>query len=169
MTFDEAIETHNDLIYKIAHKYKNSFPYLEYDDIMQELYTELHKKIHHFKSGRGALSTFLTFILENRLKTLIRDNKSVSTHSLDNIIDDNNTFLDTIEDDTHISIECVNDIMVARAIDVLHTMDRGAVTIDLYVNGLTQEEISKKYCRTQQWVSIINKNNINKLREVFNI
>lgn len=94
---EKVIIQYEDLIFKIAHKYRPSILDLEFDDIVQELKLHLWCRLKSFDSDRASLITFINVVLENKCKNLSEKSKKIKEnveegdfieeYLLDNIID----------------------------------------------------------------------------------
>jgi RNA polymerase sigma factor (sigma-70 family) len=75
MNFEEVVKHHNRLIHKIAHKY--SIKNYNHDDLYSEGLTKLFEVFNNY-NHKQKWSTYITIILNNHYKNLIRYNTTQS-------------------------------------------------------------------------------------------
>lgn len=133
----------------------------------------LIKGVRSYDSSRGfKLSTYLSRCIINEINMYIRNNaKRKNDVSLDNMIEDNLTFHDILEDDkTNIEDDFILDDDIKRMlklIDKLSKKEKYIIikTFGLYNNDkLTQKEIANNLGYSQCHISRLYKNILKKLK-----
>lgn len=149
------------LIEKVIYfnKGKNNY---EVDDIKQELYLVLLRCIRNFDADKGA--SFSSYFVKSAINKIndLRGQYFKHNHlSLDNMIDDDTSFLDLLESnfEEEFSLDRKEEILAK-----LETLPFGDLTIQYFFENKTQKELAKEYNLSKGYVNKKIRENVRELR-----
>lgn len=150
MSCEDVCIKFENLIYKMAHKYKNCG---EFEDLSQIAYIGLIKAYKTYDYTKGIL--FITYamrIIINDFLKIFRKNKNSSIiTSLQYEFEDNLELLDMIDDGINYEEETLNKVIVKKVINKLKNIDKKIIF--LRIKGLDQYAISEKIGLSQASIS----------------
>lgn len=161
---DVCIKFEN-LIYKMAHKYKNCG---EFEDSLQIAYIGLIKAYNHYNYIKGILFiTYTVRIIENEFLQILRKNKRLLlTTSLQYEFKDNLELLDMIDEAINYEENTLNKVIIKKVINNLTDIDKKIIF--LRMKGLNQNDISKRVGTSQANISRRLKRICNEIKEEIN-
>ena len=149
------------LIDKVIYFNKGSLNY-DVEDIRQELYLVLLRCIRNFDVDRGV--GFVSYFVKSAINKIndLRGQYFKHNHlSLDNLVDDENTFLDLIE--SNLEDEFILD-RKEEILEKLKNLPFGELTREYFFDNKTQKELASKYNLSKGYVNKKIRENVRELR-----
>lgn len=170
MKFEEIIERHNGLIWKVVNKY--GIDYLDKEDLYQECLMQIWDKYNEYNDDYK-LTTYLYVICKNHLINLVKAENSqksrnhlVNSEGIDIILANirDYDFTNYVPDKPYTDKELDTLVTSEMVLDNLNDIKRYIIEQYLYM-GRTQQSIANELGYSKNYISIIWLDFIDKVKE----